>query len=37
MKTRKKVFADFDYTEVLDTKTRELIRVAVAVSTNCPD
>ena len=37
MKTRRKIFADFTYTETLDQKTRELIRVAVAVATGCPD
>ena len=36
MKTRKKIF-DFEYTEVLDTKTRELIRVGCAVAVGCPD
>ena len=28
---------DFEFTEVLDVKTRELIRVACAVAVNCPD
>ncbi len=28
---------DFEFTAVLDTKTRELIRVACAVAVNCPD
>ncbi len=28
---------DFEFSEVLDTKTRELIRVACAVAVNCPD
>lgn len=37
MKTRKKVFADYSYSETLDIRTRELIRVAVAVAVNCPD
>ncbi|PLX75369.1 MAG: hypothetical protein C0614_11025 [Desulfuromonas sp.] len=37
MKVERKVFADFSYREVLDTKTRELIRVAVATATGCPD
>lgn len=36
MKTRKKFF-DFEYSEVLDSKTRELIRVACAVAVRCPD
>ena len=36
MKTRKK-FLDYEYEEVLDIKTRELIRVACAVAVNCPD
>lgn len=36
MKTRKKVF-EFEYEEVLDSKTRELIRVACAVAVGCPD
>ncbi len=30
-------FLDFTYEEVLDTKTRELIRVACAVAVHCPD
>jgi len=28
---------DYAYEEVLDLKTRELIRVACAVAVNCPD
>jgi alkylhydroperoxidase/carboxymuconolactone decarboxylase family protein YurZ len=36
MKTRKTIL-DYEYTEVLDVKTRELIRVACAVAVNCPD
>ena len=28
---------DYTYNEVLDIKTRELIRVACAVAVNCPD
>ncbi|PLY00312.1 MAG: hypothetical protein C0624_12325 [Desulfuromonas sp.] len=36
MKVRKKVF-DFEYEEVLDDATRELIRVACAVAVGCPD
>lgn len=28
---------DYRFEEVLDTKTRELIRVACAVAVNCPD
>ena len=36
MKTRGKIL-DYVYDEVLDTRTRELIRVAVAVATGCPD
>ena len=36
MKTRNKIL-DYEFTEVLDVKTRELIRVACAVAVNCPD
>ena len=36
MKIRKNIL-DFEFTEVLDVKTRELIRVACAVAVNCPD
>jgi alkylhydroperoxidase/carboxymuconolactone decarboxylase family protein YurZ len=36
MRTRKKIL-DYEYSEVLDLKTRELIRVACAVAVNCPD
>ena len=36
MKTRNKIL-DYEYREVLDVKTRELIRVACAVAVNCPD
>jgi len=36
MKLRKKIL-DYEYSEVLDMKTRELIRVACAVAVNCPD
>lgn len=36
LKTRKQIL-DYPYTEVLDTKTRELIRVACAIAVNCPD
>ena len=36
MKIRKKFF-DFEYSEVLDMKTRELIRVACAIAVHCPD
>ena len=36
MTTRQKIF-DFTYEEVLDTRTRELIRVACAVAVGCPD
>jgi alkylhydroperoxidase/carboxymuconolactone decarboxylase family protein YurZ len=36
MKIRK-TFFDYEYNEVLDIKTRELIRVACAVSVRCPD
>lgn len=36
MKTRIKLF-DFEYEEVLDIKTRELIRVGCAVAVGCPD
>lgn len=35
MKIRKKVF-DFEYEEVLDARTRELIRVGCAVAVGCP-
>jgi hypothetical protein len=33
----KKLFFDFAYEEVLDIRTRELIRVACAVAVHCPD
>lgn len=33
----RKTFFDFEYREVLDMKTRELIRVACAVAVQCPD
>lgn len=36
MKMTKKFF-DYEYSEVLDIKTRELIRVACAISVQCPD
>jgi alkylhydroperoxidase/carboxymuconolactone decarboxylase family protein YurZ len=36
MKVRK-LFFNFEYEEVLDSKTRELIRVACAVAVHCPD
>lgn len=36
MKTTKKIL-DYEYEEVLDAKTRELIRVACAVAVGCPD
>ena len=36
MKRRNRIL-DFEFTETLDTKTRELIRVACAVAVNCPD
>ena len=36
MKSRKQVL-DYEFSEVLDIKTRELIRVACAVAVNCPD
>jgi alkylhydroperoxidase/carboxymuconolactone decarboxylase family protein YurZ len=36
MKTSKQ-FLDYKFAEVLDVKTRELIRVACAVAVNCPD
>jgi alkylhydroperoxidase/carboxymuconolactone decarboxylase family protein YurZ len=35
MKIRKKIL-DFEYEEVLDTRTRELIRVGCAVAVGCP-
>jgi alkylhydroperoxidase/carboxymuconolactone decarboxylase family protein YurZ len=36
MKMRKK-FLDYEFAEVLDVKTRELIRVACAIAVGCPD
>lgn len=36
MNIRKKVF-DYEYEEVLDVKTREMIRVACAVAVGCHD
>ncbi|NIQ93950.1 MAG: hypothetical protein GWN87_06855 [Desulfuromonadales bacterium] len=36
MNIRKKIL-DFEYDETLDTRTRELIRVACAVAVGCPD
>jgi alkylhydroperoxidase/carboxymuconolactone decarboxylase family protein YurZ len=33
----RKMFFDYEYREVLDMKTRELIRVACAVAVQCPD
>ncbi len=36
MKIRKKIL-DFEYEEVLDARTRELIRVGCAVAVGCPD
>ena len=36
MTIRKKLF-DYEYAEVLDVRTRELIRVACAVAVGCPD
>ena len=35
MKIRKKIL-DFEYEEVLDARTRELIRVGCAVAVGCP-
>jgi alkylhydroperoxidase/carboxymuconolactone decarboxylase family protein YurZ len=35
MEIRKK-FLDYEYQEVLDSKTRELIRVACAIAVGCP-
>ena len=35
MQIRKK-FLDFEYAEVLDARTRELIRVGCAVAVGCP-
>ena len=35
MKIRKQIL-DFEYTEVLDAKTRELIRVGCAAAVKCP-
>ena len=34
---RRQKFFDFEFQEVLDIKTRELIRVACAVAVQCPD
>lgn len=36
MRSRNNIL-DYQFTEVLDVKTRELIRVACAVAVNCPD
>lgn len=36
MKIQQRIL-DYQFTEVLDIKTRELIRVACAVAVNCPD
>jgi alkylhydroperoxidase/carboxymuconolactone decarboxylase family protein YurZ len=36
MKISKQIL-DYEFSEVLDIKTRELIRVACAVAVNCPD
>ena len=36
MNIKKKMF-DYEYSEVLDVRTRELIRVACAVAVGCPD
>lgn len=36
MTIRKQIF-DYQYSEVLDLKTRELIRVGCAVAVGCPD
>ena len=36
MKRRNKIL-DYGFEEVLDIKTRELIRVACAIAVNCPD
>lgn len=36
MDSGKKLFADFEYQEVLDPKYRELIRIACAVAVGCP-
>ena len=35
MKIRKKIL-DYEYEEVLDARTRELIRVACAIAVGCP-
>ena len=35
MNIRKKFF-EYEYEEVLDTKTRELIRVGCAIAVGCP-
>jgi len=36
LKSRKSIL-DYEFIEVLDDKTRELIRTACAVAVNCPD
>ena len=36
MKPRNRIL-DYEFAEVLDIKTRELIRVACAVAVSCPD
>ena len=36
LKSHKQIL-DYEFSEVLDIKTRELIRVACAVAVNCPD
>jgi alkylhydroperoxidase/carboxymuconolactone decarboxylase family protein YurZ len=36
MAVRTKIVTNFDYEEVLDARTRELIRVGCAVAVKCP-
>lgn len=36
MTSLKKIVIDFEYEEVLDTKTRRLIQMACAVAVGCP-
>ncbi len=36
MKIRKKATINFEFEEVLDARTRELIRVGCAVAVKCP-
>jgi hypothetical protein len=36
MTTRKKIVIDFEYTEVLEPKTRRMIQMACGVAVGCP-